>query len=166
MNYILFFLYWFWIIMILFMFLKHPLLMSVMLIINTFFLCIFISVYSFSSWNSYILFLMFLGGILILFLYNISLISTEIFSFMLKKKDVMKMVFIYLILSSFFFMKQSFHNDMMNIFYMKNIYSMMTFFLSENKNSITFFIIYLFLTLICVVNLIYLMKDKGAIRKM
>nr|YP_009157867.1 NADH dehydrogenase subunit 6 [Haplothrips aculeatus]AKE35846.1 NADH dehydrogenase subunit 6 [Haplothrips aculeatus] len=158
MNYIYLFIYWFWIIMIIFFLVKHPLIMGLLLILNTFFLCIFILLSSFSSWNSYILFLMFLGGVLILFLYNISLITSEMFFYILVK-DI-----IFFFFSSFFFIffsfKESFLFEVTNFFFLKNCLPMM--FLFYNMNTMLFLMIYLFLSLVCVINLIYLMKDKGS----
>nr|AXS65404.1 NADH dehydrogenase subunit 6 [Coleoptera sp. 15 KM-2017] len=154
------FLCFFLFIMIFFFFLKHPLIMGLMLILNTMFLCLFVSLFSFSSWNSYILFLMFLGGILILFLYNISLISTEIFS----KLKIMNFILLFFVFLSFliiFNFKESFFNDTFIFFFQKELSNLSFFFLEYNLSSILFLITYIFLSLICIINLIYLMKDKG-----
>nr|YP_010026625.1 NADH dehydrogenase subunit 6 [Gynaikothrips ficorum]QOQ85873.1 NADH dehydrogenase subunit 6 [Gynaikothrips ficorum] len=144
-------------------FLKNPLIMGFFLILSTMFMCIFLCMYSFSSWNCYILFLMFLGGILILFLYNISLISTEIFSNMKILNFFLFMIFVFflLIIQN---IKETYFNDSLNFFNQQEISCFFTFFLKYNFNSILFLIIYIFLSLICVVNLIYLMKDKGSMK--
>nr|YP_232822.1 NADH dehydrogenase subunit 6 [Eriocheir sinensis]AAP22054.1 NADH dehydrogenase subunit 6 [Eriocheir sinensis]ACJ44972.1 NADH dehydrogenase subunit 6 [Eriocheir sinensis]AJD76854.1 NADH dehydrogenase subunit 6 [Eriocheir sinensis]AJF48570.1 NADH dehydrogenase subunit 6 [Eriocheir sinensis]AKA67047.1 NADH dehydrogenase subunit 6 [Eriocheir sinensis] len=66
-----------------FMQLSHPLAMGLMLFIQTVLISITIGVSNFSFWFSYILFLVFLGGMLVLFIYIASLASNESFSFSL-----------------------------------------------------------------------------------
>nr|YP_009912345.1 NADH dehydrogenase subunit 6 [Cyclograpsus intermedius]QLD96864.1 NADH dehydrogenase subunit 6 [Cyclograpsus intermedius] len=63
--------------------LSHPLAMGLMLFIQTVLVSITIGVSNFSFWFSYILFLVFLGGMLVLFIYIASLASNEPFSFSL-----------------------------------------------------------------------------------
>nr|YP_009738137.1 NADH dehydrogenase subunit 6 [Ctenolepisma villosum]QIB71371.1 NADH dehydrogenase subunit 6 [Ctenolepisma villosum] len=60
--------------------LTHPLSMGLMLIINTIITAVMITTMSESPWFSYILFLVFLGGMLVLFIYVTSLASNEMFS--------------------------------------------------------------------------------------
>nr|YP_009349932.1 NADH dehydrogenase subunit 6 [Phryganogryllacris xiai]AQM40106.1 NADH dehydrogenase subunit 6 [Phryganogryllacris xiai] len=59
---------------------KHPLSMTLIIIIQTLLTCSFLGMISQSFWFSYILFLIFLGGMLILFIYITSLASNEMFS--------------------------------------------------------------------------------------
>lgn len=61
--------------------LSHPLALGFILLIQTFFSCILINLNHESSWFSYILFLVFLGAILILFIYVTSVASNEKFKF-------------------------------------------------------------------------------------
>nr|AWW91897.1 NADH dehydrogenase subunit 6 [Hemigrapsus penicillatus] len=63
--------------------LSHPLAMGLMLFIQTVLISITIGIFNFSFWFSYILFLVFLGGMLVLFIYVASLASNESFSFSL-----------------------------------------------------------------------------------
>nr|AFO73441.1 NADH dehydrogenase subunit 6 [Anopheles farauti] len=63
-----------------FMQMKHPLSMGLMLLIQTFLTCLITGIYVKTFWFSYILFLIFLGGMLILFIYVTSLSSNEMFS--------------------------------------------------------------------------------------
>nr|YP_009487794.1 NADH dehydrogenase subunit 6 [Anopheles argyritarsis]AWB98677.1 NADH dehydrogenase subunit 6 [Anopheles argyritarsis]AWB98781.1 NADH dehydrogenase subunit 6 [Anopheles argyritarsis] len=63
-----------------FMQMKHPLSMGLMLLIQTFLTCLITSIYVKTFWFSYVLFLIFLGGMLILFIYVTSLSSNEMFS--------------------------------------------------------------------------------------
>nr|YP_009123702.1 NADH dehydrogenase subunit 6 [Euastacus armatus]AJN90576.1 NADH dehydrogenase subunit 6 [Euastacus armatus] len=59
--------------------LTHPLSMGLILLIQTTIICISSGLYNPSFWFSYILFLIFLGGMLILFIYVASLASNEPF---------------------------------------------------------------------------------------
>nr|YP_009774834.1 NADH dehydrogenase subunit 6 [Lepisma saccharinum]QJA14870.1 NADH dehydrogenase subunit 6 [Lepisma saccharinum] len=61
--------------------LNHPLAMGLSLIINTSMTCLVITTMTESPWFSYILFLVFLGGMLVLFIYVTSLASNELFHF-------------------------------------------------------------------------------------
>nr|AVM85713.1 NADH dehydrogenase subunit 6 [Anopheles gambiae] len=67
-----------------FMQMKHPLSMGLMLLIQTFLTCLITGIYVKSFWFSYVLFLIFLGGMLILFIYVTSLSSNEMFTMSFK----------------------------------------------------------------------------------
>lgn len=66
---------------IIFIQLKHPLAIGFILIIQTILISIITGLIINRFWFSYILFLVFLGGILVLFIYVTSLASNEIFNF-------------------------------------------------------------------------------------
>nr|WHU31460.1 NADH dehydrogenase subunit 6 [Claassenia sp. 2 YNX-2023a] len=59
---------------------SHPLAMGMMLLLQTLFICLIAGFMTQSFWFSYILFLVFLGGLLVLFIYVTSLASNELFS--------------------------------------------------------------------------------------
>nr|UJG45355.1 NADH dehydrogenase subunit 6 [Siphonoperla burmeisteri] len=59
---------------------NHPLAMGLMLLIQTLCICVITGFLTQSFWFSYILFLVFLGGLLVLFIYVTSLASNEMFS--------------------------------------------------------------------------------------
>nr|YP_010713852.1 NADH dehydrogenase subunit 6 [Aristaeopsis edwardsiana]WDD39072.1 NADH dehydrogenase subunit 6 [Aristaeopsis edwardsiana] len=61
--------------------LLHPLAMGLSLLVQTTMICITAGLSMNSFWFSYILFLIFLGGMLVLFIYVASLASNETFSF-------------------------------------------------------------------------------------
>nr|AMP43791.1 NADH dehydrogenase subunit 6 [Rhamphomyia insignis] len=63
-----------------FMQMNHPLAMGLMLLIQTFMICLITGLLTKTFWFSYILFLIFLGGMLVLFIYVTSLASNEMFS--------------------------------------------------------------------------------------
>nr|WPS93609.1 NADH dehydrogenase subunit 6 [Aviostivalius klossi bispiniformis] len=64
-----------------FIFMDHPLSLGFMLMIQTLWISMFIGIMSKTFWFSYILFITFLGGMLILFIYMTSLTNNEKFSF-------------------------------------------------------------------------------------
>nr|UOU84899.1 NADH dehydrogenase subunit 6 [Rhamphomyia geniculata] len=63
-----------------FMQMNHPLAMGLMLLVQTFLICLITGLINKSFWFSYILFLIFIGGMLVLFIYVTSLASNEMFS--------------------------------------------------------------------------------------
>ena len=69
---------------VLFLITKHPLGIGLILIFQTLLIRLFSRIRALNFWFSYILFLIFVGGLLILFIYVISLASNEIFNFSLK----------------------------------------------------------------------------------
>nr|YP_009694111.1 NADH dehydrogenase subunit 6 [Sphaeronemoura grandicauda]QEI04379.1 NADH dehydrogenase subunit 6 [Sphaeronemoura grandicauda] len=62
----------------------HPLAMGMMLLVQTVFVSILTGLMTQSFWFSYVLFLVFLGGLLVLFIYVTSLASNEMFSMSMK----------------------------------------------------------------------------------
>nr|ACV92141.1 NADH dehydrogenase subunit 6 [Caenis pycnacantha] len=65
---------------IMFMFMSHPLAMGLMLLLQTLVIAVSAGLPLTSFWFSYILFLVFLGGMLVLFIYVASLASNEMFT--------------------------------------------------------------------------------------
>nr|AMP43713.1 NADH dehydrogenase subunit 6 [Dialysis sp. KW-2016] len=70
---------------------NHPLTMGLMLLIQTILICLISGLMTKTFWFSYILFLIFLGGMLVLFIYVISLASNEMF-YLSKKLIFMSML--------------------------------------------------------------------------
>nr|YP_010507393.1 NADH dehydrogenase subunit 6 [Tigridemyia acanthofemurilis]QVL28837.1 NADH dehydrogenase subunit 6 [Mallota vilis]UXG18974.1 NADH dehydrogenase subunit 6 [Tigridemyia acanthofemurilis] len=62
----------------------HPLSMGLILLIQTIMVCCITGLMTKSFWFSYILFLIFIGGMLVLFIYMTSLASNEMFSLSMK----------------------------------------------------------------------------------
>nr|URT60552.1 NADH dehydrogenase subunit 6 [Nepsalus chikuni] len=60
---------------------KHPLAMGLTLLVQTIIVSLTCGLYTYSYWFAYILFLIMLGGMLVLFIYVTSLASNELFSF-------------------------------------------------------------------------------------
>nr|UDF83714.1 NADH dehydrogenase subunit 6 [Allognosta vagans] len=97
---------------------NHPLAMGLMLLIQSLLTCLITGMMFNSFWFSYILFLIFLGGMMILFIYVTSLASNEMFSFSFKLFFYMFMLMIFTLIILFFmdkmFMLSIFNNDNMN----------------------------------------------------
>nr|WHN78883.1 NADH dehydrogenase subunit 6 [Scopelodes kwangtungensis] len=145
-------------------FLNHPLSMGILILIQTLMTCILSGMIIETYWFSYILFLTFLGGLLVLFIYVCSIASNEIFKF----KNSLKMYFFLSCLLIFFFSILNYKNILwMNSFnnYEMFNFNYLSFFNNENNlnlskfyNNQTFLmmmmlIIYLFITLVVVVKI-------------
>nr|AXS65478.1 NADH dehydrogenase subunit 6 [Nitidulidae sp. KM-2017] len=69
---------------IMFMFMKHPLSLGFVLLIQTISISLITGLFNYNLWFSYILFLVMIGGMLILFIYMTSIISNKKFKFNFK----------------------------------------------------------------------------------
>lgn len=146
-----------------FIFINHPLAIGVILLVQTFFICILAGILTKTFWFSYVLFLIFLGGILVLFIYVTSLASNEIFNFSTKLFIFTMISFVLLILITYFLDKNILINYLHNhetikLTEMKNMLIENSLILNKLYrfpiNLITILlIIYLFLTLIAVVKI-------------
>nr|YP_010722535.1 NADH dehydrogenase subunit 6 [Phocoderma betis]WDV16729.1 NADH dehydrogenase subunit 6 [Phocoderma betis] len=145
-------------------FLNHPLSMGFLILIQTLLLCLMLGMIIETYWFSYILFLTFLGGLLVLFIYVSSIASNEMFKF----SNNMKLYFLLMILIILMILI-SFNK---NIFWMNNFinYEIINFnnmMLFNNENMInlnklynnytilimSMLIIYLFITLVTVIKI-------------
>nr|YP_010728538.1 NADH dehydrogenase subunit 6 [Endochironomus tendens]WEF49779.1 NADH dehydrogenase subunit 6 [Endochironomus tendens] len=145
---------------------NHPLSIGLMLMIQTMLIVMFSGMMTKSFWFSYSLFLIFLGGMLILFMYMTSIASNEEFKFKINFKNmILMMIYTMMIMLFFIFLNQNFlfFNNINNIEVL-NLETMKMFFLENNfmlnkmynfpMNLITIMLInYLFLTLIAVVKI-------------
>nr|ARH54842.1 NADH dehydrogenase subunit 6 [Tropiphorus elevatus] len=82
-----------WILSITFLFLSHPLSFGFILLLQTIIISICSGVLNFDYWFSYILFLIMVGGLLVLFIYMTSIASNEKFKF---SKNLMALSMMYL----------------------------------------------------------------------
>lgn len=135
-----------------------------MILIQTIFTCLLTGILINTYWFSYILFLTFLGGLLVLFIYISRIASNELFknNFLIKKFFFIRLIIILLsrilFISKLNWINFTFNDEINNFFY--NL-----FFNNENKinlsklyNNQTFLIIiiiiiYLFITLVTVVKI-------------
>nr|ULR86971.1 NADH dehydrogenase subunit 6 [Macquartia sp. 2 HNL-2022a] len=81
-----------------FLFMKHPLSMGLTLLIQTTLVCLMSGLINKTFWFSYILFLVFIGGMLVLFIYVTSLASNEMFSFSIKMMLVSSFILLLLLM--------------------------------------------------------------------
>nr|YP_009306901.1 NADH dehydrogenase subunit 6 [Chrysomya phaonis]AOR52664.1 NADH dehydrogenase subunit 6 [Chrysomya phaonis] len=156
-----------------FMNMKHPLAMGLTLLIQTTLVCLTSGLMTKSFWFSYILFLVFLGGMLVLFIYVTSLASNEMFTFSIKLLLISLSIFFMMIIT-LFFMDKNLLLQYQNL-EVKSIYDMNSYLmensLSLNKlynyptNLLTILLMnYLLITLIAVVKITKLFK--GPLRPM
>nr|QII42118.1 NADH dehydrogenase subunit 6 [Promalactis odaiensis] len=145
-------------------FLNHPLSMGLLILFQTILTCILSGMLIKTYWFSYILFLTFLGGLLVLFIYISSIASNELFVLSLK----MIYLFIFLMFFSLTFSIFSFNLKWFNLNSnsdMSNFNDLFLFFNNENKFNLSklydnqtflmmmMLIIYLFITLVAVVKI-------------
>nr|AMH85484.1 NADH dehydrogenase subunit 6 [Eudasyphora canadiana] len=156
-----------------FMNIKHPLAMGLTLLIQTMLVSMLSGLMTKSFWYSYILFLVFLGGMLVLFIYVTSLASNEMFSFSIKLMVTSFIIMLLLTITLYFIDK----NILLQYYNLENqsIYNMNSF-LNENSmslnklynyptNLLTILLMnYLLITLIAVVKITNLFK--GPLRPM
>nr|YP_010554578.1 NADH dehydrogenase subunit 6 [Tachycines shuangcha]UYO78936.1 NADH dehydrogenase subunit 6 [Tachycines shuangcha] len=152
-----------------FMLANHPLMMTLIIIMQTLMICLSTGIMCQSFWFSYILFLVFLGGMLVLFIYITSLASNEMFkipswSMILVMITMMIIMITYLILDSSLWLNMINNNDMININnYSSTMYTesnlSLTKLYNDPSNLITLMLVmYLFLTLIVIVNITNIFK--------
>nr|UHA55367.1 NADH dehydrogenase subunit 6 [Ancylis unculana] len=146
------------------LFLNHPLSMGMMILTQTIFTCIVSGMMINTYWFSYILFLTFLGGLLVLFIYVSSIASNELFKSNFYLQKISLIGFFIILIFSMMTLKLNWMtldlNDEMNKFFNFNL-----FFNNENKinlsklyNNQTFLlmmmmIIYLFIALITMIKI-------------
>nr|YP_010166657.1 NADH dehydrogenase subunit 6 [Leconectes striatellus]QRV62748.1 NADH dehydrogenase subunit 6 [Leconectes striatellus] len=156
-----------------FLFLNHPMSMGLILMIQTMTIALITGFYSLSLWFSYILFLIMLGGMLILFMYMTSLASNEKFKFSKKLTMIMMIMVLMLVMISmmnenpiYLFIKTPQTLEFMNeIIMMKNenINSLMMMYNKPNFLITIMMINYLFLTLVAVVKITQ--SNQGPLRQ-
>nr|YP_009373400.1 NADH dehydrogenase subunit 6 [Periplaneta australasiae]AQD17620.1 NADH dehydrogenase subunit 6 [Periplaneta australasiae] len=147
---------------------NHPLAMGLMLLIQTMIMCMVSGMLSQSFWFAYVLFLIFLGGMLVLFIYVTSLASNEMFY--MSMKMMLTMIMTLLVLFLLINTDQTINNmEMMMHEYMYNteneMMNSLTKLYNQPTNMITIMLAsYLFLTLIVVVKITNI--SKGPLRQM
>nr|YP_010250878.1 NADH dehydrogenase subunit 6 [Faughnia haani]QTV76812.1 NADH dehydrogenase subunit 6 [Faughnia haani] len=142
--------------------LKHPLAMGMMLLLQTLVICAVTALMNFYVWFSYILFLIFLGGMLVLFIYITSLASNEMFQFSFKMTSlfVIMMGAATLLLTMDpllldFKLALSDLQTLMNTSYNSQMVLIGNIYSSNTMKTTLFMILYLLLTLIVVVKITY-----------
>nr|UFZ13031.1 NADH dehydrogenase subunit 6 [Protohermes infectus] len=139
---------------------NHPLAMGLILLLQTVMICLTSGLLVQTFWFSYILFLIMLGGMLILFIYMTSLASNELFSISMKTLMMNMILFsillIIFITDSFSWISNSMNFDMnlfMNLIYTENSSELLKLYNFPTMNLTLLLINYLFLTLIIIVKI-------------
>nr|YP_009485361.1 NADH dehydrogenase subunit 6 [Theretra japonica]AVR43446.1 NADH dehydrogenase subunit 6 [Theretra japonica] len=145
-------------------FMNHPLSMGMLILLQTLLTCLLSGMLIKTYWFSYILFLVFLGGLLVLFIYVSSIASNEMFLLSNNMKITFIVMLIMMISFQFMFTKNLNWMNLINNSEMNNFLNFM-FFNNENKINLNklynnnssmlmlLLIIYLFITLIAVVKI-------------
>nr|YP_009741707.1 NADH dehydrogenase subunit 6 [Thaumatosmylus hainanus]QID76386.1 NADH dehydrogenase subunit 6 [Thaumatosmylus hainanus] len=155
-----------------FLIMKHPLSMGLMLLIQTMTVSLLCGFISNSYWFAYILFLVMIGGMLVLFIYMTSLASNELFNFSMNNFFIFLFLWINLLIiiyfidnNSIFMINQDMNylNNNMNItmnfenqFFLNKLYN------NPTMNLTIMLINYLLLCLIIVINITK--KNFGPLR--
>nr|QJQ72525.1 NADH dehydrogenase subunit 6 [Nymphalis ladakensis] len=145
-------------------FMNHPFSMGLMILIQTLLLCLLSSMLINTYWFSYILFLIFLGGLMVLFIYVSSIASNELFKMSFFNKSfylymILIMIISYFFKNNLFWMNFSINDEMINYFNSFLFFNNeLNFNLSKLYNKQTYLltlmmIIYLFITLIATVKI-------------
>nr|ASY98635.1 NADH dehydrogenase subunit 6 [Iris polystictica] len=153
---------------IIFLFLNHPLSMGLILFLQAICMCLISGSMSLSFWFSYILLLIYLGGMLVLFMYVTSLASNEMFFYSNKILMTMYSLPIIYLIIHYYNIKYpiNFNENMENIYmFTSSNNNFLLKMYNQPINMITILIAsYLFLTLIAVVKIINIYK--GPLRQM
>nr|YP_010309805.1 NADH dehydrogenase subunit 6 [Mylabris quadripunctata]UMR54922.1 NADH dehydrogenase subunit 6 [Mylabris quadripunctata] len=142
---------------ILFVFLNHPLSLGLVILIQTTLISLISGKFCLNFWFSYILFLIMIGGMLILFIYMTSIASNEKFSINFGATILFLMLTLISIISLSIetpFIDQSIKNEMLNSKSINLSFSMIKFTSFPLSLLLMFMIIYLFITLIAIVKII------------
>nr|YP_009350972.1 NADH dehydrogenase subunit 6 [Mirocapritermes connectens]AQP28232.1 NADH dehydrogenase subunit 6 [Mirocapritermes connectens] len=141
---------------------KHPLAMGLMLLLQTTMVCLISGTMYSTFWFSYILFMIMIGGMLVLFMYMTSLASNEMFS----PSNKMLMITLMTMPALSYMMPTMTNNKEMNMHetMMENEITTTTTVMYNQMMGImtTLLVLYMLLTLIVVVNIINV--SKGPLR--
>nr|YP_010554669.1 NADH dehydrogenase subunit 6 [Ceratopsyche gautamittra]UYO79302.1 NADH dehydrogenase subunit 6 [Ceratopsyche gautamittra] len=148
-------------------FIKNPLNMGLIILTQTLIICLMMNFHLNYYWLSYILYLIMLGGILILFMYLCSIASNKIIQFNFYILIYSILIFFMML---FFFLQIKWNNlNMMTINNLNFFFSNEMFSMSKMYNNFTFkitiiLIIYLFILLLMVT--IFTNSTQGPLRIM
>nr|WGO62247.1 NADH dehydrogenase subunit 6 [Andraca olivacea] len=146
-------------------FINHPLTMGLMILMQTLNVCMLSGMMISTYWFSYILFLTFLGGLLVLFIYVSSIASNELFLMSTQMKMFIVMTLMIIFIFSYLKSNLNWMNLNINNSENNNLFNLMMFFNNENKININklynnqmsllmmMLMIYLFITLVAVVKI-------------
>nr|AYW52360.1 NADH dehydrogenase subunit 6 [Erotylinae sp. 2 ACP-2013] len=149
----------------LFIFMKHPLSSGFMLLIQTITMSMNIGNLMPNFWYSYILFLIMIGGMLVLFIYMTSIASNEKFKFSMNLLILMiSLILILMIINQYAHSILNLSSDSENQSSNNLLHlNMMKYMNYPNNNIFMMMIMYLFLTLIAIVKITY--SNQGPLRQ-
>lgn len=145
-------------------FINHPLSIGMLILIQTLITCLLSGILIKTYWFSYILFLTFLGGLLVLFIYVSRIASNEIFIISNNIKIIFFIILTIILIIQFIFIENlnwinlinnSEINNFLNTIFLNNENKINLNKLYNNNSSIliSILIIYLFITLIAIVKI-------------
>nr|YP_009139751.1 NADH dehydrogenase subunit 6 [Biston suppressaria]AKG49722.1 NADH dehydrogenase subunit 6 [Biston suppressaria] len=152
---------------IMMIFLNHPLSIGLLILVQTLLMCLLSGMLIKTYWFSYILFLTFLGGLLVLFIYVSSIASNELFKLNINMKMLLILLFMLIMMTQMYmYMYENLNwmNLSNNISENDNMMNLL-FFNNENKinlnklyNNHTYMmmsmlVIYLFISLVAIVKI-------------
>nr|YP_009924928.1 NADH dehydrogenase subunit 6 [Osmylus fulvicephalus]QNH69900.1 NADH dehydrogenase subunit 6 [Osmylus fulvicephalus] len=149
----------------------HPLSMGLMLLMQTILISLICGYISINYWFAYILFLVMIGGMLVLFIYMTSLASNELFNFSMNSFMILMFLFImslmmFYFLDPFSWLYQNYEmiqfNSMEMSMNLENQFNLMKLYNNPSMNITMMLINYLLLTLIIVVKISN--KNHGPLR--
>nr|AXS65397.1 NADH dehydrogenase subunit 6 [Cucujoidea sp. 15 KM-2017] len=159
----------FWLFNMIFIALNHPLTLGMILLIQTIIISLMTGLMNLNFWFSYMIFLIMVGGMLVLFMYMTNVASNEkfIYSFKMNIFIVTSMItFVIFLIMDYYFFNFNMNNQLMlkmNNF--SNISLSMNKYFNFPMNMIySLLIIYLFITLIAVVKITDI--NYGPLRQM
>nr|YP_009828734.1 NADH dehydrogenase subunit 6 [Hemerobius japonicus]QJC58966.1 NADH dehydrogenase subunit 6 [Hemerobius japonicus] len=143
-----------------FILMTHPLSMGLMLLIQTILVSLLCGMMYYTYWFSYILFLVMIGGMLILFIYMTSLASNELFNLSINNFIITMFIFMLMLMMSYFydnflFLIKNFEMTSINSLMIndENAYNLIKLYNNPTMNITMMVINYLLLTLIIVVKI-------------
>nr|AML26492.1 NADH dehydrogenase subunit 6 [Staphylinidae sp. BMNH 1274661] len=142
-----------------FMFLNHPMTMGLLLLTQTITVALITGTLALNFWFSYIIFLIMVGGMLVLFIYMTSIASNEMFNMSMNLiiiSTMMTFIFfiMYFIIDPFYYsMSQTLLESNLINYKDSNNYNLSKFFNYPSMFVVFFMIIYLFITMIAVVKI-------------
>nr|YP_009175375.1 NADH dehydrogenase subunit 6 [Neuronema laminatum]AKZ17623.1 NADH dehydrogenase subunit 6 [Neuronema laminatum] len=148
----------------------HPLSMGLILLMQTIIISLLCGLMTYTYWFSYILFLIMVGGMLILFIYMTSLASNELFIFKMNNLLYNLIIFFIFLISillydNFFSMMINLENmQFMNMMMEENSSNLIKLYNNPSMNMTLMLINYLLLTLIIVIKITNI--NYGPLRQM
>nr|QTC08198.1 NADH dehydrogenase subunit 6 [Sinochauliodes squalidus] len=149
---------------------NHPLAMGLILLIQTILISLITGYMLQTFWFSYILFLIMLGGMLVLFIYMTSLASNELFSFSMKSLMlnstilIIMMIMFFLFIPYFNMLNLDANNLNLTFINTENNMELLKLYNFPTMNLTLMLVNYLFLTLIAVVKITNI--NQGPLRQL